>query len=119
MFPWPLLCRAVVAVSPARRPPGPAASVLPTKIPSLSSSVRMASTQILPTAIVGAKPHADPVIEEAHLAACNAKRETYSDPYTGYSVFTEFAHLKRGTCCGSACRHCPYGHVNVKKKAVR
>lgn len=25
-----------------------------------------------------------------------------------YMVFTERYHLKRGTCCGSGCRHCPY-----------
>ena len=24
-------------------------------------------------------------------------------------VFTEAYHRKRGYCCGSACRHCPYG----------
>jgi hypothetical protein len=28
-------------------------------------------------------------------------------------VFTELYHRARGTCCGSACRHCPYDHVNV------
>jgi len=28
----------------------------------------------------------------------------------GWLVFTEQYHLKRGTCCGSGCRHCPYGH---------
>lgn len=27
----------------------------------------------------------------------------------GYSVFTEQYHLKRGYCCQSNCRHCPYG----------
>lgn len=26
----------------------------------------------------------------------------------GYVVFTEAYHLKRGYCCGSGCRHCPY-----------
>ncbi|MGA3048697.1 MAG: DUF5522 domain-containing protein [Terracidiphilus sp.] len=26
-----------------------------------------------------------------------------------YMVFTEAYHLKRGFCCGSGCRHCPYG----------
>jgi hypothetical protein len=26
----------------------------------------------------------------------------------GYLVFTAQYHLKRGTCCGSQCRHCPY-----------
>lgn len=23
-------------------------------------------------------------------------------------VYTASHHLKRGTCCGSGCRHCPY-----------
>ena len=27
----------------------------------------------------------------------------------GYRVFTEQYHLKRGYCCESNCRHCPYG----------
>ncbi len=26
----------------------------------------------------------------------------------GKTVFTESFHLKRGYCCGSGCRHCPY-----------
>jgi len=30
-----------------------------------------------------------------------------------YMVFTAAYHLKRGYCCGSGCRHCPYGHENV------
>ena len=25
-----------------------------------------------------------------------------------FCVFTEAFHLKRGFCCGSGCRHCPY-----------
>ncbi len=25
-----------------------------------------------------------------------------------FTVFTEMFHLKRGHCCGSGCRHCPY-----------
>ena len=28
----------------------------------------------------------------------------------GYRVFTEKYHLKRGYCCESGCRHCPYGY---------
>lgn len=28
-------------------------------------------------------------------------------------VFTELYHRARGSCCGSACRHCPYDQVNV------
>jgi hypothetical protein len=27
----------------------------------------------------------------------------------GYKCFTENYHLKRGYCCKSGCRHCPYG----------
>ena len=34
-----------------------------------------------------------------------------------YMVFTATWHLKRGYCCGSACRHCPYGHENVPQTA--
>jgi hypothetical protein len=30
----------------------------------------------------------------------------YEGPYL---VFTAAYHLKRGSCCGSGCRHCPYG----------
>ena len=25
-----------------------------------------------------------------------------------YKVFTEGFHLRRGSCCGSGCRHCPF-----------
>jgi len=28
----------------------------------------------------------------------------------GYYVFTSNYLLKRGYCCGSGCRHCPYGN---------
>lgn len=31
----------------------------------------------------------------------------------GNLVFTAAYHLRRGSCCGSGCRHCPYGHANV------
>lgn len=34
----------------------------------------------------------------------------------GYLVFTEQYHLKRGFCCQSGCRHCPYGFGNNKLK---
>jgi hypothetical protein len=50
-----------------------------------------------------------------HEAACARGEATYIDPATGYTVFTRLAHLRRGWCCGSACRHCPYGHKAVRK----
>lgn len=31
------------------------------------------------------------------------------DPATGYMVFTADYLRRRGYCCGSGCRHCPYG----------
>lgn len=30
----------------------------------------------------------------------------------GYFVFTEYYLAKRGKCCGSGCRHCPYRKRN-------
>ena len=30
----------------------------------------------------------------------------------GLLVFTESFHLKRGFCCGSGCRHCPYAKLD-------
>ena len=30
-------------------------------------------------------------------------------------VFTAAYHLKRGYCCGSGCRHCPYGTWDTPK----
>lgn len=54
-------------------------------------------------------------IEDLHEIACNNKLITYIDPITGYNVFTKYAHIKRGKCCGSKCRHCPYDYCNVKK----
>lgn len=37
-----------------------------------------------------------------------AEDEYYLSP-EGYIVFTEKYHLKRGYCCKSGCKHCPYG----------
>ncbi|WP_165872251.1 DUF5522 domain-containing protein [Tenacibaculum sp. M341] len=28
----------------------------------------------------------------------------------GYRVFKEEYHLRRGYCCKSGCKHCPYGY---------
>jgi len=43
----------------------------------------------------------------------------YTDPATGYMVFTEDSARKRGFCCGRRCRHCPYGHFNVPSENGR
>mmetsp|Transcript_14605 Transcript_14605/g.29555 ORF Transcript_14605/g.29555 Transcript_14605/m.29555 type:complete len:505 (-) Transcript_14605:34-1548(-) len=54
-----------------------------------------------------------PDIEELHRRACLEGSETYIDPDSGFTVFTELAHLNRGTCCGFRCRHCPFSYANV------
>lgn len=41
------------------------------------------------------------------------EEEDYYYSEEGYIVFTEKYLLKRGYCCKSGCRHCPYGY-NVK-----
>lgn len=46
---------------------------------------------------------------QRHQAAVDAGEDGYLDPTTGLFVFTEAHHLRRGSCCGSRCRHCPYG----------
>jgi len=36
--------------------------------------------------------------------------EDYYTNEEGYRVFTEKYHLKRGYCCKSGCKHCPFGY---------
>ncbi len=50
-----------------------------------------------------------------HNAACAQGELYYTDPVTGYLVFTKLKHLERGTCCKSRCRHCPYGNSPFEK----
>ncbi|MCK6604997.1 MAG: DUF5522 domain-containing protein [Ignavibacteriaceae bacterium] len=48
------------------------------------------------------------LIIKLHEKACLEGKKTYTDPSSGYSVFTAGFHLQRGSCCKSGCRHCPY-----------
>ncbi len=47
-------------------------------------------------------------VRELHAQACASNRPTYTDPVTGYEVFTADFLKQRGYCCGNGCRHCPY-----------
>lgn len=49
-----------------------------------------------------------PEIIHAHEQAVRNGDQLYRDPSTGLAVLTVMAHLSRGTCCDSGCRHCPY-----------
>ncbi|MDH2903016.1 MAG: DUF5522 domain-containing protein [Actinomycetota bacterium] len=48
------------------------------------------------------------IILAAHDQAQRAGQRTYLDPSTGLVVQTRNAHLERGSCCHSGCRHCPW-----------
>jgi hypothetical protein len=55
--------------------------------------------------------YADPerVVAEIHKTikrTASAQEDCYFE--NGNVVFTAAYHLKRGTCCGSGCRHCPF-----------
>ena len=50
-------------------------------------------------------PEPDTLIEEG-LSAAESDEDCYLDG--PYLVFTEAFHLKRGYCCQSGCRHCPW-----------
>ncbi len=39
----------------------------------------------------------------------NLDQQDYYLSEEGYIVFSEKYHLKRGYCCKSGCKHCPYG----------
>jgi hypothetical protein len=53
------------------------------------------------------------------LQRLGLEREDYYYSEEGYLVFTEQYHQKRGYCCQSGCRHCPFGfHDKANKSKV-
>ena len=44
--------------------------------------------------------------------------EDYYVSEEGYIIFTEKYHLKRGYCCKSNCKHCPFGY-NVNTGEIK
>jgi len=95
--------------TPAAAPEAGTASLDP---PTAAQQPQLLPSQ-LATSSCSALPAFSPDIEQAHSAAIAAGKDTYKDPASGYTVFTEAAHLKRGYCCGSRCRHCPFAHAAV------
>lgn len=61
----------------------------------------------------------DVVWRKRHDEACRAQELAYEDPATGYRVFTAYGLSKRQQCCGSGCRHCPFGHRRVSPNRRR
>ncbi|MEQ8414931.1 MAG: DUF5522 domain-containing protein [Imperialibacter sp.] len=48
--------------------------------------------------------------ESAKKVEYGLKTEDYYHTKEGFLVFTKEYHLKRGYCCKSGCRHCPYDY---------
>ncbi|KAJ9579763.1 hypothetical protein L9F63_004600 [Diploptera punctata] len=60
------------------------------------------------------------LIHKTHAEAVARGHFTYDDPENGDRVLTRLRHFLKGSCCGSACRHCIYDHIKVpeiKKKS--
>lgn len=49
-----------------------------------------------------------PEAQRRHDDAEAQRKDGYMDPATGYFVLTAGFLLRRGTCCGNGCRHCPW-----------
>ncbi len=47
------------------------------------------------------------------------ENEDYYLTKEGYKVFTSSYHLKRGYCCKSGCKHCPYGYDKKTDRFVK
>jgi len=55
------------------------------------------------------KKESAPIDYEAlHSKACADGKTRYKDPATGKYILTKIAHRRRGRCCNTGCRHCPY-----------
>ncbi len=63
-----------------------------------------------PSKDIGFSPSIEPAKQQAALAAEKQQSLRPEDFYMEgpYLVLTAAYHLRRGTCCNSNCRHCPY-----------
>jgi hypothetical protein len=52
--------------------------------------------------------------EDPHEVEKTARQQTDWYFEGGFLVYTAAYHLKRGYCCGSGCRHCPYEPKHVE-----
>ena len=61
------------------------------------------------------KPENNPKQKYRKLKPLPLEEGDYYLNEDGLMVFTAQYHLKRGFCCGSKCKHCPYGWENVNE----
>jgi hypothetical protein len=53
-----------------------------------------------------------------HAAAIDRGLPVYTDPVSALTVFTADFLARRGYCCDSGCRHCPYVPLHADDVAV-
>jgi hypothetical protein len=52
-------------------------------------------------------------VSKQAMAEAPVEGEDFYINEEGLIVFTEAYHLKRGECCKSGCKHCPYGYKKI------
>jgi len=69
----------------------------------------------------GSLPAEQAKVNPSHLNSKGSSAGSEADWYfeNGFMVFTAAYHLKRGACCGSGCRHCPYEPPHLAGNKVR
>ena len=60
-----------------------------------------------PSRLAADDPHHEEILRR-HRDAIERRLPVYSDPVSSLSVFTADFLARRGYCCDSGCRHCPY-----------
>jgi iron complex transport system substrate-binding protein len=60
--------------------------------------------------------HGVNIAQQTNRPECLQSTDFYLE--NGLVVFTEAYHLRRGHCCGSGCRHCPYPPKTTPKRIV-
>jgi hypothetical protein len=90
-------------VGSGRRPgAGSVASVPPHDLPA-----RRGPDEPHPSRLAPDHPRRAAILA-AHQGALDTGADSYADPDTGFTVLTSAYLARRGTCCDSGCRHCPY-----------
>jgi hypothetical protein len=87
-------------------PPEQVERVEPTR-PTPAALADRPLTQPHPDRLAPDDPAATEIIR-VHAEALAAGADSYVDPRSGYTVLTAGYLARRGTCCESGCRHCPY-----------
>ena len=75
--------------------------------PELQARARRPLSEPHPDRLPADHPHRAQILR-AHDDALHAGADTYLDPASGLAVLTAGYLTRRGACCESGCRHCPY-----------